>query len=352
MPSSTYVMDYSLTDLEHLFVQLNQPRFRAKQLHDWLHCKHAFSYEEMSNLPKQLREILSEQLPLNKPSVADRQVSSDGTRKYILRLHDGNLVETVGLPSFDSHGEIKRLTVCFSTQVGCAMQCAFCATGKEGFTRNISSWEMLDQIAVVERDFDHRVTNVVAMGQGEPFLNYDETISALRKMNDETRFNIGARHITVSTCGVFSGIDKLSDEPEQFTLAISLHSAIQDIRNALMPKMENQPLRQLKKVLGNYIRKTNRRVTIEYLLIKDINDQEEDLNALISFANGLLCHVNLLPMNSVEGSELQPSDSVTVDHWVQTLNSKGIETTIRQSRGSDISGACGQLKNQWTSDLS
>ncbi|MBR5259337.1 MAG: 23S rRNA (adenine(2503)-C(2))-methyltransferase RlmN [Eggerthellaceae bacterium] len=343
---SKSILEYSVADLEHLFVSYKQPKFRAKQVYEWLHKHRVTSYDQMTNIPKALRDLLEADFPLGKPAIVDRQVSSDGSRKYVLRYSDGSLVETVGLPSFDKNEQIKRLTVCFSTQVGCAMECAFCATGKEGFTRNLTALEMVDQINVVETDFDCRVTNVVAMGQGEPFLNYDELMKALRILNSPDSFNIGARHITISTCGIFSGIEKLSDEPEQFTLAISLHAATQDLRNGLMPRVSNQPLRQLKKVLGDYIRKTNRRVTFEYLLIKDINDQEEDLSALVSFCKNILCHVNLLPMNSIDGSDLQPSNQETCNHWLSVLEKNGIEATMRKSRGSDIAGACGQLKNK------
>ena len=346
MKTVNNIFDLSQSELEHLFVSFNQPRFRAKQVYEWLHKHRVESYDQMTNIPKATREILSNKYPLNKPTVVDRQVSSDGSRKYILEFNDGARVETVGLPTFDKNQQIKRLSVCFSTQVGCAMECAFCATGKEGFLRNLSAWEMVDQITTVEKDFGCHATNVVAMGQGEPFLNYDELMKALRVLNDPKSFNIGARHITISTCGVFSGVEKLSQEPEQFTLAISLHSAIQDVRNALMPKMANQPIRQLKRVLGKYIEKTNRRVSLEYLLIKEINDQEEDLAALVSFSKNLLCHVNLLPMNSIDGIEFYPSDSSVYERWMNTLTKNGVETTIRKSRGSDISGACGQLKNK------
>ena len=340
------IYEYPLLELEQLFVLYKQPRFRAKQVYEWLHKRRISSYDQMTNVPKNLREMLAKDFPLGKPTVADRQISDDGSRKYVLQLPEGGQVETVGLPLFDKNGQVKRLTVCFSTQVGCAMGCAFCATGKEGFTRNISAQEMVNQVAAVESDFGCRVTNAVAMGQGEPFLNYNELLKALRILNSPESFNIGARHITVSTCGIFSGIEKLSHEPEQFTLAVSLHSAKQDIRNALMPHLANQPIRQLKKEIAKYIEATNRRVTLEYLLIKDINDQEEDLEALISFSKNILCHVNLLPMNAVCGSDLQPSNPATCEHWLKTLNSQGIETTMRKSRGSDIAGACGQLKNQ------
>ena len=235
------IRSFTAKEIDELIAELGFPKFRSKQLYEWIHGHHAASYDQMSNLPKALREKLSEAYPLCAPHVVDKQVSVDGTRKYIIELEDGLLVETVGMPSLSKDG-YDRLSVCFSTQVGCAMECAFCATGKEGFTRQLSSAEMVDQILAAELDFGQRVTSVVAMGQGEPFLNYDNTIRALRVMNDPGSFNIGARHITISTCGVFEGIRRLSNEAEQFTLAISLHSAIQEDRDAIMPRVANQGL--------------------------------------------------------------------------------------------------------------
>lgn len=338
----TDIRTYTLDQLENLAKELGQPKFRGKQLQEWLHKKRVTSYEDMTNLPKSFRTQLAESYPLNSAEVIDFQASSDGTRKYVIRFSDGCLVETVGMPSGTAD---ERLTVCFSTQVGCAMSCAFCATGREGYHRNLTSSEMVEQIALVERDFNSRVTNAVAMGQGEPFLNYDEVMKGLRILNDPDSFNIGARHITVSTCGILQGIDAFSDAPEQFTLAISLHAAIQSKRDHLMPRVSNQKLPALKRALLCYVEKTNRRVTLEYLLIKGVNDGVEDLNALLDFCEGLLCHVNLLPMNTIEGSPFQPASKKTVDQWISTLSHHHIETTLRRSRGSDIAGACGQLKN-------
>lgn len=226
------------------------------------------------------------------------------------------------------------------------MACAFCATGREGLTRNLQAAEIVQQIATVQKDFDTRVSNVVVMGQGEPFLNYDEVLSALRMINSADDLHIGARHITISTCGIIPGIERLSDEPEQFTLAISLHSAVQATRDDLMPKVSHQPLPQLKTALKDYIRKTGRRVSLEYLLIKNINDSEEQLLALLDLCRGLLCHVNLLPMNPVEGAPFQPATEKTVRHWTRVLEAEGVEVSLRKSRGSDIDGACGQLKNR------
>lgn len=341
------IKTYDFAGLQQLMEQLHQPKFRAKQLYQWLYNKNASSYDEMTNLPTALREQLAEQFPLYFPTLIDKQVSIDSTRKYVLALSDGTLVETVGMPTEgnNEHNVRERLTVCFSTQVGCAMECAFCATGKEGFTRNLLPGEMVDQIIAVQNDFDQRVSNVVAMGQGEPFLNYENTLTALRIINSADALNIGARRITVSTCGIIDGINRFAQEPEQFTLAVSLHSAVQQKRDKLMPRVKNQPLDELHDALYSYIEKTNRRVTFEYLLIDGVNDSADDLKALEIFCRTLLCHINLLPMNSVANSPFQPSHSKTINTWVEYLNNAHIETTVRNSRGSDIAGACGQLKN-------
>ena len=250
------------------------------------------------------------------------------------------------MPVYHRDGSLDRLSVCVSSQVGCPMACQFCATGREGLTRNLTAAEIISQVALVQEDFQERVSNVVVMGQGEPFLNYNEVLAALRILNSRDDFNIGARHITLSTCGIIDGIDRLSQEPEQFTLAVSLHSALQEKRDQLMPKVAKQPLSNLKKAVERYTQSTNRRVSFEYLLIKDVNDSEEDLQALLDFCDGLLCHVNLLPVNTVEGSPLQAASPATAKHWVETLIHYGVETSFRKSRGADIDGACGQLKNK------
>lgn len=343
------IISYNLSDLTKLLTDLDQPRFRVKQLIRWLYRDGATSYSEMTNLPAGLRSTLADHAPLIAPTVVDRQVSQDGTRKYVLSLGDGTYVETVGIPSRSSkatRNEPRHLTVCFSTQAGCAMQCAFCATGHEGLTRNLSSGEMIQQVLAVQNDFGMRVTNVVSMGQGEPFQNYDATLEALRFLNDKEGFGIGARHITISTCGLFNGIDRLADEPEQFTLAVSLHSAQQKVRDLLMPRCASQPLDQLKSHLKHYVAATGRRVSLEYLLIAGVNDTDEALEALKAFCEGLLCHVNLIPLNQIEGSPWQPSSDSTQRAWLEALKAVGKEATVRDSRGGDIDGACGQLKNK------
>lgn len=343
------IQSLNISQIPQLVAELGQPKFRAKQLTGWLYQKNVSSYDEMSNLPKAMRAQLEERFPLIKPVVVDKQVSRDGTRKYVFEYHDGARVEAVGIPSTgkkERKDEPKHLTVCFSTQAGCAMACAFCATGHEGLTRNLSSAEMICQINAVQEDFGYRVTNLVSMGQGEPFQNYDATLDALRFANSKDGLEIGARHITVSTCGILSGIQKLGNEPEQFTLAVSLHSAIQETRDELMPRCSNIPLTKLKEALVGYTAASGRRVSLEYLLIDGVTDTPESLGALKGFCDGLLCHVNLLNVNEVAGSPYHPTSPKVQQDWIRELKRAGKEATIRNSRGADIDGACGQLKNK------
>lgn len=383
-----------LDGFDEFISRLGQPSYRKKQLLTWIYVRGVSSYDEMTDLPKSLRSMLEESHPLVPTKTIDRQISSDGTRKYVLELSDGTLVETVGIPSQDSNddGTPKRLTVCFSTQAGCPMGCVFCATGHTGFSRNLHAAEMIDQVLAVQNDFGTRVSHLVVMGQGEPFLNYKEVMAALHFMNAKSGLGIGARHITVSTCGIVDGIELLSNENKQYTLAVSLHSARQNRRNDLMPGCRNQPLAQLKSSLIDYQNKTGRRVSFEYSMMRGINDGEQDLEALIDFCRGLSCHVNLIPLNPInylnlaEGSpnpcdtprhqargskskdvhlesspfasssastsesfqlgQILPSTSKTMRMWLDTLSQNRIETTTRNSRGTDIDGACGQLANK------
>ena len=336
------ITKYNISDIEKIIADLGQAKFRAKQLTEWILIKGARSYDEMTNLPKALRDTLKNTYPLKRASIIERRVSNDGTRKYVIKLADSCLVETVGMPSLkdDDH-----LSVCFSTQVGCAMACSFCATGKEGLSRNLSSIEMIEQILIVQEDFNTRVSNVVSMGQGEPFQNYDAVLEALRFLNAKNGFGIGARHITISTCGIIKGINRLSDETEQFTLAVSLHSANQKLRDEIMPRCKSQTLVQLKKALQDYVSKTGRRPSLEYTMIAGVNDRQKDLDELIAFTDGLLCHVNLIPLNDIPSSPFKPCSVKTYKLWIASLAQHGVETTVRNSRGSDIDGACGQLKN-------
>ena len=321
-------------ELMALMESLGQPAFRVKQVEDWIWTKNAKSFDDMTNLPKSLRAQLSESLALGGVEEVARQVSDDGSRKYLLRLPDGVTVECVGMPSG------KKLAVCVSTQAGCAMGCAFCATGGAGFTRSLTASEIYDQVMHVRDDFNTRVTSVVFMGQGEPFANYDEVLKALRILNDPDGIGIGARHLTVSTSGVIPGIRKFADIPEQFTLAVSLHSAIQSTRNKLMPGVKKYTLLRLHEALQLYTEKTGRRPTYEYAMIEGVNDTNPEMQALCDFCEGTLCHVNLIQLNDIEGSPLKPSPIHKVEDLQRRLESRGIETTIRNSRGNDIDAAC------------
>jgi len=326
--------------IEGLVAELGEPAFRTRQLVRWLYGRGVSSFDDMSDLPAALRAALGARFVVGSLTLEASETSSDGTRKYLWRLMDGVTVESVGIPAAE------RLTVCFSTQAGCGMGCTFCATGRGGLARNLSSGEMADQVIKVGSDFGQRVSNAVAMGQGEPFANYDATLGALRFLNSPDGPEIGARHLTVSTCGVLPGIRRFSAEPEQFTLAVSLHSAIQRTRDKLMPGVKGYPLAQLRDALSAYATRTGRRPTLEYALIADVNDTDAELSALVSFCRGLLCHVNLIPVNPVKGSGLSRTSDTRVRAFLAALTAAGIEASLRAERGTDISAACGQLRQR------
>lgn len=332
----------SRDDIQALMEELDQPSFRTKQLIEWLFEKNAQSFDEMTNLPKALRAELQQRFTFGVPTEEKKLTSSDGSRKYLLKYPDGIMVETVGMPTRN------RLSVCVSTQAGCNMGCAFCATGLAGFTRSLTAQEIVDQVNHVARDFNERVTSVVFMGQGEPFANFNEVVKALRILNDPDGFNIGARHLTVSTCGVIPGIRKFAELPEQFTLAVSLHSAVQPTRNKLMPGVKKFTLLRLHEALQLYTEKTGRRPTYEYAMISGVNDTNPEMQALCDFCEGTLCHVNLIQLNEVDQSILKPSPLHKVEDLQRRLASRGVETTIRNSRGNDIDAACGQLKQRYS----
>lgn len=330
----------TLEELQDLVKELGQPAFRAKQLNEWIHDKNVCSFDEMTNIPAALREKLSERFSFNVPVELVKQVSKDGSRKYLLQFSDGVSVETVGMPNRN------KLAVCISSQAGCAMGCAFCATGLAGLSRSLTAQEMVDQVLHVARDFGERVTSVVFMGQGEPFVNFDATVQALRILNDPDGLAIGARHLTVSTCGVIPGIRRFAELPEQFTLAISLHSAIQGTRNQLMPGVKKYTLLRLHEAIQLYVEKTGRRPTYEFAMIDGINDTNPEMQALVDFCAGTLCHVNLIQLNNIPDSPFRPSPIEKVESLQRRLTMHGVETTIRNSRGSDIDAACGQLKQR------
>jgi len=326
--------------LNGALAEAGEPAFRAGQIVRWLYGRGTASFDEMTDLSTGLRAILAERFTIGHVEIVERQVSKDGTRKYLVRFGDGVSVEAVGLP------DGARLTVCFSTQAGCAMGCAFCATGRSGLTRDLLPGEMVDQVLAVATGFGARVTNGVAMGQGEPFANYDATLAALRYMNAKEGPGIGARHLTVSTCGLLPGIRRFATEPEQFTLAVSLHSAVQATRERLMPGVRGVRLEALRAEIDAYAKATGRRPTLEYALAEGVNDTDPELSALLEFCDGLLCHVNLIPVNPVEGAGLSRSSRERAVAFRDALKRAGTEASVRVERGADIDAACGQLRQR------
>ena len=330
--------------VQHLSAE-QLPKYRVEQIEQWIWEKDATTFDEMTNLPKGLRAQLVDMYSIRKPQLVVKQDSRDGTRKYLFNLDEDTSVETVGIPSLDG----KSLTVCFSTQAGCAMQCLFCATGQSGLQRNLSIGEMVDQVRFVGNDFHQRVSHVVAMGQGEPFLNYDAVIAALEIMNSKRGLGVGARHITVSTCGIIPKIQMFQNLPKQYTLAVSLHSAVQETRNYLMPAVQSYPLVDLKPCLKEYGDITKRRPSLEYVLIHNVNDSDSELESLIDFCSGMLAHVNLIPLNPVSGEasgHTTFAPSQRIKYFEHELAISGIEVSVRNSRGADIDGACGQLSQK------
>lgn len=330
------------------FVSNNgEKTFRVNQIIQWLYGKKVSDFKSMTNLPKTLIEQLSRNFVITFPKVHYVQKSADKTLKYVIEYnYDKNLlsiyIEAVVMPS---RSNPKNATVCISSQAGCAMACTFCATGKQGFTRNLYIGEIIDQVLLIQSESNLNIRNIVVMGQGEPFLNYSNVVDALNIVNEQSSLNIGARKITISTCGITEGINKLANLNKQFGLAISLHSAIQETRDIIMPGVKNQKLSDLKAAVSNYINLTNRRPTFEYLMLSNINDDDKHLNALIDYCKDLHCHINIIKYNDTDNSKYHGSNTKIINKWIKCLSSFGISTTLRDSRGKDINAACGQLIN-------
>lgn len=330
----------SKAQLDDAVHELGIPSFRAKQIVDWAWARGVGSFDEMTNLPAALRDNLAGSYSVALPEEVVKQVSRDGSRKYLLRFADGASVECVGMPNRG------KLAVCVSSQAGCGMRCAFCATGAAGLRRSLTPAQIFEQVSHVQKDFLTRVTSVVVMGQGEPFANYDATLAALRWINSPEGLGVGSRHITVSTCGILPMIKRFSHEPEQFTLAVSLHSAVQQTRNAIMPGVHKYSLLRLHDAMADYVETSGRRPTYEYALMAGVNDTENELAALVDFCRGTVCHVNIIQLNEVEGSPFRPSTAERAEQFISRLERAGVEATIRNSRGADIDAACGQLKQR------
>jgi 23S rRNA (adenine2503-C2)-methyltransferase len=326
--------------LGDLLASWREPKFRANQLWDWLYERRVGSFDAMTNIPKSLREKLKTETTLGKLELAAEQSSKDGTVKRLYRLTDGQLIEAV-LMAYDDD----RRTACISTQAGCAMGCVFCATGQMGFARNLSAAEIFEQAMLYARDLEaegERLSNVVLMGMGEPFHNYDQSIEAIHRLMAD--LGIGARHITVSTVGLVPQIRRFADEGLQVKLAISLHAATDSERSALLPVNKRWPLSELLDACRYYIEKTGRRITFEWALIQGENDTPEQAHALGKLLQGLLCHVNLIPLNPTPGYSGGPSAKQAVDGFIAILAEYGVSATVRVRRGIDIDAGCGQLK--------
>jgi 23S rRNA (adenine2503-C2)-methyltransferase len=335
------VKDFTLEELESYIVQNKLPKFRAGQIFEWIY-KDVESFDQMTNLSKDLISKLKQDLRIGRAEIEVKLVSEeDHTRKYLLKLEDGNAVECVLMEY--NYGK----TLCISTQVGCRMDCAFCASAIGGLTRHMTSGEMIEEVMAVSRDIGDRISNIVLMGTGEPFDNYNEVIKFLRTVNNQKGLNVGQRHITISTSGLVPKILEFAEEDFQCTLAISLHAADNITRNTLMPINKRYKIEDLIDACKKYIKKTNRRITFEYALIKGINDSEESAYKLFKLLRGMLCHVNLIPINKVEEKAFEKANKATVDKFKSILESNGIEVTVRRELGSDINAACGQLRQQY-----
>jgi 23S rRNA (adenine2503-C2)-methyltransferase len=314
-----------------------EPAYRAGQILAQFYALRGAAWDGLTSVPKRLRPALAEAFSLDLPAVVLKRASADGTRKYLFGLEDGVRVESVLIP------EEGRFTVCFSTQAGCALGCAFCATGQGGFKRNLRAHEMTGQVMAIEKEAAVRVTNCVAMGQGEPLLNLDETARAVAVLNDERCFGISSRRLTVSTAGIAPAIRELADRKLPARLAVSLHTARQATRERLMPVAKKYPLPELRDALRHYADKTKNRITFEYILLSGVNDTAADARALAEYANGLPVYVNLIPWNPVAGIAFVSPSADRVKAFVAVLGERGIEACVRKEKGGDIEAACGQL---------
>ncbi len=334
----------TLPELTALFKAWGEPAFRAKQVYTWLH-KGVRTYSEMTNLPQALRQRLEESYPICPPEVVRKQESSrDGTIKYLWRLSDGNCVETVLMRY--NYGN----TVCISTEVGCRMGCAFCASTLGGLVRRLEPFEMLDQVLFTQIDSGLPVSRIVLMGIGEPLDNFDNVLRFLELVNSPEGMNISMRHISLSTCGLVPKIDELASRKLQISLAISLHGPNDEIRNQIMPVNRAYPIDELLAACRRYFEATSRRIHFEYAMIDGLNDREQDAKELLRRLKGLAAHFNLIPLNHVEESPLKPSSKKAVARFQQLLEAGGITATVRRTLGGDIDASCGQLRRKYSKE--
>ena len=334
------IKDFDLPDLEEEFIKLGEKKYRAGQVFQWLYVEKVKSFDEMTNLSIELRKKLKQNYEICNYNIIRKLESADGTKKYLFDILDGNAIETVLMEYH--HGK----TICVSSQVGCKMGCKFCASTGIPFIRSLTAGEIVEQILAVEQDIGEKISNVVYMGIGEPLDNYENVVKSIRILNNQKGLNIGARHISVSTSGLVPKIYDLAKENIQCTLSISLHATNNEKRSAMMPVNNAYPIEELMKACKDYIKTTNRRISFEYALAKDNNDNLEDAKELVKLLKGMLCHVNLIPINKIENGKFAKSTNENIIKFRDYLNDNGIVATIRRELGSDIDAACGQLRRK------
>lgn len=332
--------DLTIEELKQFCIGEGLEAYRAGQIFRWIWKKDCTAFAEVTTISKANRMLLQQKAVIRTLKQLKVQTSKDRSVKFLFGLSDGNSIETMYIPTR------KRKTVCVSTQVGCALKCAICNTGKSGFRRNLYAWEIADQVRRVESYIGKSISNVVLMGMGEPMLNYENTLRAIRILNDDLGMNIGARKITVSTAGIIPGIKKLAKEPLQVKLAVSLNAADEEKRDVLMPINRKYNLRKLFDALDYYYTVKGKRITFEYVIIKGINDSHKDAKALAELTKGIQCKINIIPCNRVEGEKYSAPSRRRVERFIEFLYPVAQSVTLRESRGTDISGACGQLRSR------
>lgn len=334
------IKNFDLEDLTEELLKLGEKKFRAEQIFKWLYIDKVKEFDQMTNLSIELREKLKSEYSMCNFKILKKQESTDGTKKYLFDVLDGNAIETVVMEYH--HGK----TICVSSQIGCKMGCKFCASTGLKFERNLSPGEIVEQIVAVEQDLGDKISNIVFMGIGEPFDNYDNVMKAIKIINNQKGLNIGARHISVSTSGLVPMIYKFADEKYQCTLSISLHATNDKKRSEMMPINNRYNIKELIEACKYYINKTNKRISFEYALAKDNNDNLDDAKELVKLLKGMLCHVNLIPINKIENGQYVKSSNENIIKFRDYLNENGIVATIRRELGSDIDAACGQLRRK------
>lgn len=342
MNEKTDIKSMNLDELTQFVTEHGEKKFRAKQIYEWLHVKHAYTFSEMTNLSAEFRKWLESSCSITAVRQEAVQVSGlDGTRKYLFALEDGNLIESVLMRY--RHGN----SVCISSQAGCRMGCVFCASTLGGLVRNLTAAEMLDQVYAIGADTGERVSNVVVMGTGEPLDNYEQLVKFIEMLTDENGLHISQRNLTVSTCGIVPRIRELAGRQFAITLALSLHAPNQKKRRELMPVANKYGIHEVVDACRYYFEQTGRRVTFEYSLVGGVNDSGEDARELSGLLSGMNCHVNLIPVNPVRENNFVPSDARATAAFKEKLEKNGLNVTVRREMGRDIDGACGQLRHRY-----